>query len=203
MGVGMAHRLLDGQHELRVFNRTAERADDLVAQGARWFATPREACEGGEAVVCMLADDEASRAVWHGPDGALAANLAPRALAIECSTLSHDWVLELAATAASKQLRYVDAPVTGLPESAAAGELTLLVGAPREHLDAARPLLARFSERILHFGPIGTGTVYKLLVNMLGAVSAELYRQLCALGPEHVNESKIIDVARAQPPARD
>lgn len=285
MGIGMARRLLDGQHELRVFNRTAARADELVAQGARVFATPREACEGAEAVVCMLADDEASRAIWNGADGALAAQLAPSAMAIECSTLSHDWVLELAATAANKQLRYIDAPVTGLPAAAAAGELTSLVGAAPEHLDAARPLLSRFSQRLLHFGPIGTGTAYKLLVNLLGAVqiasaaetmalaeragldlglvadalstgqaaspqvirnaqriargdhsenvaftprlrlkdvdyalryarklgigspfgalSAELYRQLVALGPEHSNESKIIDVARAQPPTRD
>jgi 3-hydroxyisobutyrate dehydrogenase len=281
MCIGMAHRLLDGAHELRVFNRTKTRAHELVTQGARSFATPCEACEGADAVVSMVADDEASRAIWHGADGALAATLAPGALAIECSTLSHDWVLELAASAASKGLRYVDAPVTGLPEAAAAGDLTLLVGATPEHLDAARALLSRFSQRILHFGPVGAGTAYKLLVNMLGAVqiastaetmalteragldlthvaealstgqaaspqvirnahriargghdenviftprlrlkdvdyalrlahklgigspfgalSADLYRQLCALAPEQ-NESKIIDIARAQPP---
>jgi 3-hydroxyisobutyrate dehydrogenase len=67
-------------------------------------------------------------------------------------------------------LRYLDAPVTGLPDSAAAGELTVLVGADRENLSAARPLLASFSKGILHFGRVGTGTAYKLLVNMLGAV---------------------------------
>jgi len=64
----------------------------------------------------------------------------------------------------------MDAPVTGLPETAAAGELTLLVGANPGHLAAARDLLGAFSQRIIHFGPVGTGTVYKLLVNMLGAV---------------------------------
>ncbi|HEY1282959.1 MAG TPA: NAD(P)-dependent oxidoreductase [Steroidobacteraceae bacterium] len=284
MGIGMARRLLDNAHELRVFNRTASRADELVALGARAFLTPREACDGADAVVAMVADDEASREVWLAPDGALAATLAPGALAIECSTLSHDWVLELAATAVKKGLRYIDAPVTGLPESAAAGELTLLVGATPEHLAAGRPLLSRFSQRILHFGPVGAGTAYKLLVNMLGAVqiasaaetmalaeragldlalvaealstgqaaspqvirnahrisrgdhdenviftpqlrlkdveyalrlarklrigspfgalSADVYRQLCTLGPEQINESKIIDVARAQPPTR-
>jgi len=64
----------------------------------------------------------------------------------------------------------MDAPVTGLPDTAAAGELTLLVGANSEHLAAARDLLGAFSQRIIHFGPVGTGTAYKLLVNMLGAV---------------------------------
>jgi 3-hydroxyisobutyrate dehydrogenase len=170
MGVAMAGRLLDCGHELRVFNRTASRAGDLVRLGAVQCATPREACGGADAVVSMVTDDQASRTVWYGSDGVLAANLVPGSLAIECSTLSHDWVLELSAEAAHQGLRYLDAPVTGLPDAAAAGELTLLVGANPEHLNAARPLLAAFSRRIIHFGRVGTGTAYKLLVNMLGAV---------------------------------
>jgi 3-hydroxyisobutyrate dehydrogenase len=76
----------------------------------------------------------------------------------------------LSAAAIHRGLRYLDAPVTGLPESAAAGELTLLLGAELEDLSAARPLLAAFSKNILHFGRVGTGTAYKLLVNLLGAV---------------------------------
>jgi 3-hydroxyisobutyrate dehydrogenase len=67
-------------------------------------------------------------------------------------------------------LRYVDSPVTGLPDAAARGELTLLVGAAAEDLEAARHLLSALSQRIIHFGPIGAGTAYKLIVNMLGAV---------------------------------
>jgi 3-hydroxyisobutyrate dehydrogenase len=67
-------------------------------------------------------------------------------------------------------LRYVDAPVTGLPAAAAAGELTLLVGAAPEHLAAARPLLDSLATRVLHFGAVGTGTVYKLVVNLIGSV---------------------------------
>jgi 3-hydroxyisobutyrate dehydrogenase len=166
----MARRLLDCGHQLRVFNRTFTRADDLVRRGALQFGTPREACDGVEAVVSMVTDDQASRAIWYGSTGALAAQLAPGALAIECSTLSYDWVLELSAEVTRHGLRYLDAPVTGLPGSAAAGELILLLGADLEDLSAARPLLATFSKSILHFGRAGTGTAYKLLVNMLGAV---------------------------------
>jgi 3-hydroxyisobutyrate dehydrogenase len=170
MGAAMARRLLDSGHELRVFNRTVSRAGDLVRLGAVQCATPREACAGADAVVSMVTDDQASRAVWYGSDGVLAANLAPGGIAIECSTLSHDWVLELSAEATRQGLRYLDAPVTGLPDAAAAGALTLLVGANPEHLRAARALLAAFSKSIIHFGRVGTGTAYKLLVNMLGAV---------------------------------
>jgi 3-hydroxyisobutyrate dehydrogenase len=146
MGSGMARRALDCGHELQVYNRTADRGADLVSRGALQCATPREACLGAQAVVSMVADDQASRAIWYGTGGALAAQFAPNALAIECSTLSYDWVLELS------------------------GELTFLVGADPENLTAARPLLAGFANKIVHFGRVGTGTAYKLLVNMLGAV---------------------------------
>jgi len=93
-----------------------------------------------------------------------------RALAIECSTLSRKWVMELAAQARARNLRYLDAPVTGLAESAAAGTLTLLVGADSADLGSARPILNAVAERIVHFGAVGSGTAYKLIVNLMGAV---------------------------------
>jgi len=108
--------------------------------------------------------------MWLGDDGALAAENAPDALAIECSTLSHDWVLELAQLVRNRGFRYVDAPVTGLPDAAAAGTLTLLVGANLADLDAARPIFTSLATRVLHFGAVGQGTVYKLMVNMIGGI---------------------------------
>jgi len=170
MGAGMARCLLQAGHELHVHNRTRSKATELERAGARWHDTPREACAGVDAVFAMTADDTSSRSVWLGPDGVLAAQLAPQAFAIECSTLSHDWVIELAAAARARNLRYLDAPVTGLPDAAAAGALTLLVGADAKDLDSARPLLTAVSNRILHFGAVGSGTAYKLIINMIGAV---------------------------------
>jgi 3-hydroxyisobutyrate dehydrogenase len=170
MGSGMARRLLQAEHDLRVFNRTRAKATELEQAGARVCDTPREACTGAEVVIGMTADDSSSRSVWLGPDGVLAGELAPHALAVECATLSHEWVMELAAAAGALKLRYIDAPVTGLPENAAAGTLTLLVGADPAELNRARPILSAFSQRILRFGPVGSGTAYKLIVNMIGAV---------------------------------
>ncbi len=166
----MAARLLAKGYALTVYNRTAAKAEPLVQAGARLAGSPREACEGADAIISMTADDEASRAVWLGSHGILAAKPAAGTFAIECSTLSHDWVLELSNAAASQGMRYVDAPVTGLPDAAAAGALTLLVGAATEDLQGCRALLEAVSNRIIHFGPIGTGTAYKLIVNLLGAV---------------------------------
>jgi 3-hydroxyisobutyrate dehydrogenase len=170
MGGAMAGRVLKAGHQLNVHNRTASRAAALVRQGATFFATPIAACEGVDAIVSMVADDVASRSVWLGPHGILAAKPAVDALAVECSTLSHAWVIELSLEAKRRGFRYIDAPVTGLPDAAAAGELTLLVGATAGDLEAARDLLAAFSNRVIRFGEIGAGTAYKLIVNMLGAV---------------------------------
>lgn len=170
MGLGMANRLLEAGHDLRVYNRTSSKASNLERVGATRCLTPREACTDAEAVFAMTADDTSSRSVWSGPDGVLAAQLAPRAFAIECSTLSYKWVMELADEARARNLRYVDAPVTGLPDAAAAGELTLLLGADAADLESARPLLTAICNRILHFGAVGTGTAYKLIINLMGAV---------------------------------
>lgn len=170
MGSGMAARLLAAGHEVAVYNRSRERAEPLRAKGARVAMSPREAALGADAVLAMTANDESSRATWFGDHGALAAELAPGALAIECSTLSHEWVMELASAATRRGMRYIDAPVTGLPDAAAAGELTLLVGAREDDLERARPLLAPLSNRVLRFGDVGAGTTYKLMINLMGAV---------------------------------
>lgn len=170
MGSGMAERLLAAGHRVRVYNRTPSRSDALVRRGASAHASPKDACVGVDAVIAMVADDTASREIWFGEDGVFAANPRAGILAIECSTLSHDWVMELAAEARKRELRYIDSPVTGLPNMAAAGDLTLLVGADAEDLKLARPLLAAFSRQSIHFGPIGAGTTYKLMINLLGAI---------------------------------
>src|ERR1700710_2075201 len=169
MGHGMAGRYLDSGFTVAIWNRSKAKADDLVARGARWANSPAEAANGADAIVTMVADDEASRAVWLGKDGAAQA-AKPGALAIECSTVSYRHALELGRDLRARGLVYIDSPVTGLPDAAAAGKLTLLVGAESSDLEKARPFLAPLGNTIRHFGPIGSGTVYKLINNLLGAV---------------------------------
>lgn len=181
MGLAMARRLLDHGHQLSVFNRTVSKAAALATTQARICATPRDACSGTDAVIAMVADDVASRSVWLGQDGILAANMPAGSLAIECSTLSHAWVGELAAAARARGLRYIDAPVTGLPADAAAGRLTLLVGADSSDLEAAHALLGSLAQRIVRFGDVGAGCAYKLIINMVGAVQIASIAEAVAL----------------------
>src|SRR5262245_24316169 len=127
MGSGMARHLLRPEFQLTVYNRNAAKASGLAPAGATVAPTPREAAQKATIVISMVADDAASRAIWLGADGALAGVMRDAVL-VECSTLSVEWVRELAAAAQKKGCELLDAPVTGTKPHAAAGELNFLVG---------------------------------------------------------------------------
>ena len=167
--MAVAGRYLDAGFSVAVWNRSKAKAEDLIARGARWASSPADAADGADAVVTMVADDEASRAVWLGKDGAAAAMKAG-SLAIECSTVSHQHALDMARELRGRGLIYIDCPVTGLPQAAATGKLTLLVGAEPADLVSAKPYLAPIGDVVRHFGAVGTGTVFKLINNLMGAV---------------------------------
>ncbi len=169
MGHGMAGRYLDAGFTVVVWNRSRAKAEDLIARGAQWATSPGDAAIDADAVVTMVADDEASTAVWLGEDGA-AATMKAGTLAVECSTVSYSHALQLSRELHARGLIYLDCPVTGLPDAAASGKLTLLVGADAADLDKARPFLAPLSTTIRHFGEVGAGTVYKLINNLMGAI---------------------------------
>lgn len=169
MGAGMAQNLLKAGFSLDVYNRTRSKAEPLAERGARIADSPRAAVEGASVIIAMVGDDDASRAVWLGDDGALAG--APGdAVLVECSTLSLAWVRELAGLALARGLAFIDSPVTGSKEAAEAGELRMLVGGDAGALERARPALEAVSQRIIHFGPSGAGATMKLVNNLMGAV---------------------------------
>src|SRR5437588_6036495 len=169
MGHGMAGRYLDAGFTVTWWNRSKAKAEDLIARGANWATSPEDAAIDADAVVTMVADDEASRAVWLGPNGA-AKTAKAGTIAIECSTVSYDHAREMGRELNARGLIYIDCPVTGLPDAAASGKLTLLVGADAADLDRTRPYLEPIGSTVRHFGPIGSGTVYKLINNLMGAI---------------------------------
>src|SRR6201996_2778892 len=169
MGHGMAGRYLDAGFTVSIWNRSRAKAEDLIARGARWATSPEDAAIDADAVVTMVADDNASREVWLTKDGA-AATMKAGTLAIECSTVSRTHALDLARELRGRGLIYIDCPVTGLPDAAASGKLTLLVGANAADLERAQPYLEPLSSTIRHFGEVGAGTVYKLINNLMGAI---------------------------------
>lgn len=180
MGGGMAGRLLAGGTPLTVWNRTRERTRGWEAGGARVAATPREAAATADVVISMVADDEASRAVWYGPAGALAGARAG-ALLIESSTLSPGCVETLAARAAQHGCAFLEAPVTGSRTHAASGELLFLAGGDPGTVDAARPILAMLGRDVVHVGPVGSGARLKLVNNFLCGVQAAAVAEAIAM----------------------
>jgi len=179
MGHGMANNLLKAGFPLTVWNRTRAKAEPLTAAGAIVADNPARAARSAAVVIAMLSDDEASRAAWLGPDGALAA-MAPQSIAVECSTLSPEWIAELHATVSDRGLRMVEAPVTGSRPQAEAGKLNFLVGADEQALAAVTPVLQCMSKEILHLGPVGCGAQLKLINNFLCAVQVTSFAQALA-----------------------
>ncbi|HEX9168348.1 MAG TPA: NAD(P)-dependent oxidoreductase [Roseiarcus sp.] len=168
MGGGMAANWLAKGFPLSVWNRTLAKMQALAAKGAKAAATPREAAEGADCIFAMVADDTASRSVWLGADGALAGAKAG-AIVVESSTLTPDWVRELAGHARAKGCGFLDAPVGGSRQAAASGELRLFVGGDAATLDKARPALAAIGSKIDLLGPAGAGATWKLINNQLAA----------------------------------
>ncbi len=169
MGAGMARNLLKAGFPLTVYNRTRAKAEPLAALGARLAASPHAAADRADVVISMVGDDAASRGVWLGDGGALAA-AKQGAVLVECSTLSLDWVRELAALAADRGAALLDAPVAGSKEAAEGGKLGLFVGGDAGALARARPVLEAMSQRITHLGPTGAGAAMKLVNNLMAAV---------------------------------
>jgi 3-hydroxyisobutyrate dehydrogenase len=168
MGGGMAANWLAKGFAVSVWNRTRSKAEPLLAKGAKIAATPREAATDADFIFAMVADDDASRAVWLGADGALA-GAKSGAIGVESSTLTPGWIRELAGQAKVKGVGFLDAPVGGSRPAAANGELRFFVGGDPQTYEAARPALAAVGAKMDLLGPVGAGATWKLINNQLGA----------------------------------
>ena len=201
MGAGMAGRVLTAGFPLAVYNRNPEKTAPFAKAGAFVARTPRDAAARADIIISMLADDNASRAVWLDKDtGALAA-AAPGTWLVESSTASVQWIHELAVAAKHRQCELLDAPVTGSKPQAAAGELLFLVGGSAEALAAVRPVLVVMSRDVLHLGPLGSGATLKLVNNFLcGVQAASLAEAMALLNASGLDKEKSIAVLTAGAP---
>lgn len=172
MGRGMALNLIKAGYDVTVWNRSPDKLKPLVDAGAISAETPSACASGADVIITIVGGDEASESVWLGEDGILSGALKPNAIAIESTTVSRDWMVALGEKCLEIGLRFLDCPVTGGPPGAESGQLTMLVGGEAEALKAAEPVLDTYSKRIYHFGAVGAGTAYKLIVNTIGAIQA-------------------------------
>ena len=180
MGSGMANRLLSASFPLAVYNRNREKCIPFASRGAFLADSPRAAASRSRVTLSMVANDAASRDVWLGEEGALKGAPAGSVL-IESSTLSGDWIQELAAKAVERGCQFLDAPVTGTKPHAASGELVFLVGGSAEALDRARPVFSVLGRDVVHLGPIGSGALMKLVNNFVCGVQAASFAEAMSM----------------------
>jgi 3-hydroxyisobutyrate dehydrogenase len=200
MGAGMAANLLKAGLPLSVYNRTRAKAAVFGAQGARVVGTAADAAKGATVILSMLADDAASREVWLGEHGALAA-AASGAVLVECSTVSPAWIAELGAQAQAQGLELLDAPVTGSRVQAGSGQLLFLVGGTQAALAVATPVLQVMSKEIVHLGPSGSGAKMKLVNNFLcGVQVASLAEGIAWLERSGLNRELALDILKRGAP---
>lgn len=195
MGDPMARRLIEQGFALQAFDVAPGRADALGELGARPAATAREAGEGAEWAVVMVATPEQAESAVGGPDG-VAAGLAAGGTVIITSTIGPDAVGTLAAELEGRGLRLLDAPVSGNFRRAAAGELLILIGGPDELLAEARPVLDALGNNVVPCGPeIGDGQKVKLVnqllcgVHIAAAAEALAYASRLGLDPRAAYEA--------------
>jgi 3-hydroxyisobutyrate dehydrogenase-like beta-hydroxyacid dehydrogenase len=200
MGAGMAGALAQAGHSVTVWNRTARAASDHEEEyGTRAVDTVREAVTQAEVVLACASDDQASAAVWTDPAvGALPA-LRPGALVLEASTLSPAWSVRLKALVDGAGRHYAEVPVLGSRPQVAARQLVTLVGAEAAEAEEAAGVVAAYSARIEHVGPVGSAAALKLAVNGMLAVQAAGLADVLRLLRSHDVGADAVDVLASLP----
>ncbi|WP_272978221.1 NAD(P)-dependent oxidoreductase [Idiomarina baltica] len=181
MGIRMAQHLIDAGHSLTVWNRTESRAEPLLEQGAQWADTPAEAAQGAELVIAMVRDDDASAAVWLDEQTGAFKGMDKDAIAIESSTLSVDWVKELAQHAQQRGKQLIEAPVSGSRPQAQNAELVYLVGGDAHLVKRAEPVLSLMGKKVNHTGEMGSGALAKLVTNTLMGIQVTTIAELIGM----------------------
>jgi 3-hydroxyisobutyrate dehydrogenase-like beta-hydroxyacid dehydrogenase len=193
MGRPMGVNLLKAGHSLTVWNRTASRAEELVAAGATLAKTPKEVAAAADVLITMVSDPPALEEVLWGSaqkgtsgatiteEAAALPALKPGSVYIDSSTVSPDLARKIAAACAAKKVRFLDAPVTGGDWGAKKGELIFMVGGEAEALKAVEPILAVMGKRWFHLGPSGAGQTIKLAMNSILALQVEALAEALAL----------------------
>jgi 3-hydroxyisobutyrate dehydrogenase len=163
MGHPMAGHLAAKGHEVTVYNRTAAKAQGWAAEhGGRAAATPREAAQGSEFVMCCVGNDDDLRSVVLGGDGALA-GMASGAVFVDHTTASANVARELHAMAGEGGIGFVDAPVSGGQAGAENGVLTIMCGGDQAAYDRAAPVMDAYARAHNLLGGSGAGQLTKMV----------------------------------------
>jgi len=194
MGTAIAQRLIERDHDVSVWNRTADNAHEALAAGARWTPTLGKLATGSDVVISFLFDDAAVKRVYFGPDGILTGRLDER-LFIDMSTVSPDTHRWIASAIARRGAGFIECPVSGSIPAARSGALVGFAGGEAPVFSRAQPLLLELCRRVEHVGPLGAGARMKLAANLLLAVFWQaLGESLLLVEPSAMDAARAIDL---------
>jgi len=166
MGGPMAMNILKAGHDVTVYNRTREKEEVVAKAGALRASSPREASEDAEIIITCVSDTPDAKEVILGENGILE-GASPGSIVVDMSTISPSETRKISACLAAKEVRMIDAPVSGGSEGAQKGTLTIMVGGDPEDVENARPVLEAMGKTITHVGPIGAGQITKAINQVL------------------------------------
>jgi 2-hydroxy-3-oxopropionate reductase len=194
MGKPMAKNLLEAGYDLVVYNRTREKAEELVSEGATVTGSPKEVAEQSDIIITMLPDSPQVEEVLTGGDGVLV-GVREGALIVDMSTISPVVTEELSEKAKEKDASMLDAPVSGGDVGAIDGTLSIMVGGSEEDFERAKPLFEVMGKTVTHVGPVGAGQVVKAANQIVVALTIEAVSEALVLGSKGgVAPEKILDV---------
>jgi 3-hydroxyisobutyrate dehydrogenase-like beta-hydroxyacid dehydrogenase len=194
MGRAIARRVLVADYRLKIYNRTREKAEIFLQQGAGWASCPRELAESVDVVITVVADNDALEAVVTGPDG-VAAGIRPGCVLVDMSTLSPAGVQKSAAAVEERGAEMLHAPILGGPMNVYVGGATITVGGKEEVIRRIRPLLENISRPVINVGPLTNGTHMKLALNiMLSHLLSGIASSLAFAGRAELDQKLLIQI---------
>src|SRR5262249_29581751 len=202
MGRPMALNLVKAGHEVTVWNRTASRADEVVAAGGKLGKSPKEVAAASDVLLTMVSDPAALEEVlWGagGKGGGAMEALKPGSVYIDSSTVSPSLARTIAAACAQQGVKFLDAPVTGGDWGAKKGELVFMVGGDSETLKSVEPILGVMGKKWFHLGPIGAGQTIKLAMNLILALQVDALAEALALVTKAgLQGEKLVEVMQSE-----
>jgi 3-hydroxyisobutyrate dehydrogenase-like beta-hydroxyacid dehydrogenase len=200
MGSRMAANLQKHGYDLVVFNRTRAKAQSLLGPCGTFSDSPAKVAEQVDVLFTMLAHPDAVEQAALGRNGFLD-HLKANALWVDCSSVNPSFSKKMAAAAAARQIRFVDAPVTGSAPVAAEAKLIFWVGGDAGDVEAIRPLLLCMGSKIVHAGGHGMGTSMKMVINLLLGTGMAAFAEAMALGQGlGLSQKMLFDSLLSTPP---
>jgi len=195
MGAPMARNLMEAGHELVLYNRTRNKAEELAAAGdAKVADSPSEVARESAITITMLPGPPEVEEIIAGERGLLE-GAGEGSLIVDMSTSSPILAQKLTRIARNRQVGMLDAPVSGADVGATEGTLSIMVGGEGEHFERAKPLFDVMGEKVVHVGPPGTGQVVKACNQIVVALTIEAVAEALVLGSKAgVDPGKVMDV---------